>query len=211
MNILSQKTIKEVEDNLTTFLNMKKLCRLAISEGCVLLKNDNFVLPINNKKISIFGRCQIDTFYVGYGSGGDVKPPYKVSILEGLKNNGALINESLVEIYEEYSKNNVPKDGKWGHWPMSYNEVDVKEEIIIEASKNSDVALVVIGRAAGEDRENTIKEGSWYLTKTETRLLQNVRKHFKEMVVLINAGSIMDMSIINSINPNSIIFCPNVV
>ncbi len=207
MNILSQKTIKEVEDNLTTFLNMQKLCRMAISEGCVLLKNDNFVLPINNKKISIFGRCQIDTFYVGYGSGGDVKPPYKVSILEGLKNNGALINESLVEIYEEYSKNNVPKDGKWGHWPMSYSELDVKEEIIIEASKNSDVALVVIGRAAGEDRENTIKEGSWYLTKTETRLLQNIRKHFKEMVVLINAGSIMDMSIINSINPNSIIYC----
>ena len=38
--------------------------RQAAAEGCVLLKN-NGVLPLKNKKISVFGRCQHDYFFVG--------------------------------------------------------------------------------------------------------------------------------------------------
>ena len=67
---------------------MPKLARKSAAEGMVLLKNDG-VLPLKFKeKIAVFGRCQIDTFYVGYGSGGDVHPPYQISILDGLRESG---------------------------------------------------------------------------------------------------------------------------
>ena len=47
-----------------------ELARQAAGEGCVLLKNDG-VLPLQKaQKISVFGRCQVNTFLVGYGSGG---------------------------------------------------------------------------------------------------------------------------------------------
>ena len=67
---LAQETNVVAKEKIATAIKMKDLCRKAIAEGCVLLKNDG-ILPIGNKKISLFGRCQINTFYVGYGSGGD--------------------------------------------------------------------------------------------------------------------------------------------
>ena len=51
------------------------LIRQAGAEGCVLLKNDG-ALPLNrDKEVAVFGRCQLDWVYVGYGSGGDVNAP----------------------------------------------------------------------------------------------------------------------------------------
>ena len=85
VNRLSQGSVKEVEDGITSSAEMASLCRNAVAEGCVLLKNEG-VLPLADKKFALFGRCQVNTFYVGYGSGGDVKPPYRVSILDGLDN-----------------------------------------------------------------------------------------------------------------------------
>ena len=79
---LAQEMNKLVESNYETSDEMKSLCRKIISEGCVLLENDG-VLPLYDKKIALFGRCQVNTFYAGYGSGGDVKSPYNVSILDG--------------------------------------------------------------------------------------------------------------------------------
>ncbi|NLW11610.1 MAG: hypothetical protein GX028_06305, partial [Clostridiaceae bacterium] len=59
---------------------MAATCRQAAAEGLVLLKNDNNCLPLTeNENIAIFGRVQHDYMYVGYGSGGDVNPPYTVS------------------------------------------------------------------------------------------------------------------------------------
>lgn len=46
------------------------LARKAAEEGIVLLKNEDNILPLKaNSPVSIFGRCQINTFSGGYGSG----------------------------------------------------------------------------------------------------------------------------------------------
>ena len=82
---LAQESVERVESEYNTSENMKLLCKKLVSEGCVMLENDG-TLPVGNKKIALFGRCQINTFYAGYGSGGDVKSPYKISILDGLIN-----------------------------------------------------------------------------------------------------------------------------
>lgn len=171
----------------------------------MLLKNDG-TLPLGNQQFALFGRCQINTFYVGYGSGGDVKPPYKVSILEGLRAGGANLDIQVVETYEHWTKNHIPDEGYWGHWPMCYKEMPVKDEFIASAAKRNTTAVVVIGRAAGEDRENKIEKGSWFLTDTEDNLLALTRKYFKKVCVMINSGSIMDVTRIEKHKPDALMF-----
>lgn len=202
---LSQKSVFEVDDGITSCDEIRELCRKVTAEGCVLLKNDG-TLPLGNQQFALFGRCQINAFYVGYGSGGDVKPPYKVSILEGLRAGGANLDIQVVETYEHWTKNHIPDEGYWGHWPMCYKEMPVKDEFIASAAKRNTTAVVVIGRAAGEDRENKIEKGSWFLTDTEDNLLALTRKYFKKVCVMINSGSIMDVTRIEKHKPDALMF-----
>lgn len=205
INSFSQGSVKEINDGITSCEEIKTLCRAASAEGCVLLKN-NGVLPLMGKKFALFGRCQINTFYVGYGSGGDVKPPYRVSILEGLQKGGANLDSRVVNSYKLWTEKNVPDDGCWGRWPMYYEEMPVDENFVKSAAKENDIAVIIIGRSAGEDRENKIEKGSWYLTTEEEKLLGITRKHFKQVCVIINSGSIMDISGIQSFNSDALMF-----
>ena len=202
---VTQNSVEEVDDGIKTSEDFKKLCRKVAAESCVLLKNDN-ILPLKNEKISLFGRCQTNYFYVGYGSGGDVKAPYKVSLLEGLKNNNFNLNEELVEVYRNWIKKNPPFDGYWGGWPMCYDEMPLKEKDVIKYASNSEVAIYVIGRSSGEDRENKLEKGSLYLTSIEEKNISLISRHFKKVVVLINAGSVIDMSFVEKYNIGAVMY-----
>jgi len=172
-----------------------KVCRDAATEGIVLLEN-NGILPLEkNVKISVFGRVQHDYFYVGYGSGGDVKKPYAISLMEGLKaNHHFKVNEKLNEIYQTWCMANVPDDGEWGKWPTNYEEMPLNDTLVKEAATASDTAIVVIGRSAGEDRESLLEPGSYYLTASETQMLNLVTDNFERIVVIIDAGNTIDLS-----------------
>ncbi|WP_035012489.1 glycoside hydrolase family 3 C-terminal domain-containing protein, partial [Enterovibrio norvegicus] len=93
--------------------NLVSVSRQAASEGVVLLKNTDSVLPLKEKDVvSLFGRCQIDTYRSGTGSGGAVNVPYAISVLEGFRANSAItINEDLVAVYQEWIANNPFDDG----------------------------------------------------------------------------------------------------
>lgn len=177
------------------FGSMPSLIRQAAGEGIVLLKNDNHTLPYHqDTRLAVFGRCQLDYFYVGYGSGGDVNAPYLVNIVDGLKNVGANLNKGLLGFYESWCRRNPVLHGFWGHWPMCYDEAPVTAEIVKNAAMESDHALIVIGRAAGEDRENKLIKGSYYLTDTEIELLDLVTLWFDKVTVLLDCGNVIDMS-----------------
>ena len=176
---------------------MPEILRECAAEGIVLLKNENNTLPLApEQRVSVFGRCQNDWFYVGYGSGGDVHPPYTVNLMEGLRSAGVRLNEELAERYRVWGEKpeNTADHGWWGHWPYFHEEMPLTEETVREAAQNSDAALVVIGRAAGEDRENTLEAGSYYLTEREHAMLRQVTAHFDKVTVLLNAGNLMDLS-----------------
>ena len=176
------------------------LCRQIGAEGIVMLKNNGNVLPLDKSRtVSVFGRVQRDYFYVGYGSGGDVNAPYKISLMEGLRANANItVNENLAAVYEKWCTENPVDDGFWGHWPMCYDEMPLTAEIVSEAADESDTAIVVIGRAAGEDRENKLEKGSYYLTDEEHTMLDLVTEKFSKVILLLNCGSIMDMCAINA-------------
>ena len=196
---LSQESNVPVGERYVT-QGLPELIRQAGADGGVLLKNDG-VLPLkSNDKVAVFGRCQIDYFYVGYGSGGDVKPPYKVNFLQAMqeaeKQGKFSLNNNLAGKYAEWGarKENLPFDGWWGHWPMNYPEMPLDKTIVEESANQSNVAIIVIGRAAGEDRENTLEKGSYYLTDEERKMLDLVTDTFKKVVVIMDCGNLMDMA-----------------
>ena len=173
---------------------MPEIIREVASEGAVMLENR--VLPLKEgTRVSVFGRVQIDYFCTGYGSGGDVNYPYKVNLLEGLRNCPDLVvNETLAKVYEEWVAANPVDHGAWGTWPRFYPEMPLEASVAEQAAKESDVAVLVIGRSSGEDRENALEPGSYYLTEEETKLLDTVTANFENTILLFNVGGIMDFS-----------------
>lgn len=177
------------------FEPMPDIALKAAEESIVLLKNINNTLPVKaDEVISVFGRCQFDYFYVGYGSGGDVNAPYQVNLIKGLKESNANIYSPVLNLYEDWCEKNPVSHGFWGHWPMCFPEMELEERIVKSAANNSHSAIVVIGRAAGEDRENKPEQGSYYLTDTEIKMLDLVTAHFNKVTVIMNCGNIVDMA-----------------
>lgn len=172
------------------------LLRKLGSEGCVLLKNADKVLPFtDDDNVAVFGRVQNDFFFVGNGSGGDVCVPYKVNLIDAVEENKSFkINEDLKNIYKAWSgqKKNTVDPGFWAHWPRFYPEMPLKASVVESARKQSNKALVIIGRSAGEDSENILKKGSFYLTDKEIKMLDTVCDKFDKVALLLNVGSIMD-------------------
>lgn len=192
--LMQEENMATGNDNVTS--EMAYYARRCAAEGCVLLKNDG-TLPLQKENpVAVFGRCQLDWFYVGYGSGGDVHPPYRVNLMEGLVNAGVAFDKDLAKVYDDWcnSEDNKAYHGWWGHWPMSHPEMSLEQDLVSEVAKRCDTAVVVIGRAAGEDRENTLTPGSYYLTEQEIDMLDQVTTAFQHTVVLMNAGNIIDMS-----------------
>jgi len=198
INELGQELISNAEGERIITEGMPKLARKSAAEGMVLLKN-NGVLPLKPmEKIAVFGRCQVDTFYVGYGSGGDVHPPYQVSILDGLKESSKIkLNKTVYRAYESWCREpqNVAGPGtEWGNWPYFYPEMPLEEDFVSTAAAESETAIVIIGRAAGEDRENFLDRGSYYLTEEEERMISLVTEKFEKTVLVMNCGNIIDFS-----------------
>lgn len=173
---------------------MPELLRSAAAQGAVLLENR--VLPLQKgTRVSVFGRVQQDYFYTGYGSGGDVNFPYHVSLLEGLRCcDELLVNEELAAVYADWIRKNREKSGFWGSWPRFHPEMPVTGELVAQAKANSDQAVIVLGRACGEDRENVLEKGSYYLTDEERRMLSEVTAQFPDAVLLLNIGALIDLS-----------------
>ena len=151
-------------------LDMEKyadLARTASAEGCVLLKNDNSTLPLKKgDKVAVFGRMAFHYYKSGLGSGGLVNTRYVVGILDALRAcKDIALDEELIGIYEKWIKDHPYDEGEgWGLVPWSQEEMPVTEEMLQTAS-GDDVALVILGRTAGEDQDNTDKPGSYKLTR----------------------------------------------
>ena len=170
--------------------------RALASDGIVLLKNENNTLPITgDTTVAVFGRSAVDYFTVGYGSGGDVIAPYRKNLMEGLLERGVKVDGILASQYETWCNlpKNVPDEGYWGHWPMSYPEMSLKTADVAAAAQRCSLALVVIGRAAGEARENVLKPGSYYLTDREKAMLDLVTTCFGRVCVVMDCGNVIDM------------------
>ncbi len=181
----------------TTIKEFPVFSRKAATEGIVLLKNDNNVLPIKHSEtVSLFGRCQLDYYKSGTGSGGAVNVLYSINAVEGLRNRKTNINEDLVQRYSSFIEAN-PFDNGGGGWAMEpwfQKEMLLTDTIVEDAKSKSDKAIIFIGRTAGEDKDNQALEGGYYITKDEIDTIEKVSKYFDDIVIVLNVGNIIDMS-----------------
>ncbi|MFC4102718.1 glycoside hydrolase family 3 protein [Paenibacillus xanthanilyticus] len=175
--------------------------RKVAAEGAVLLKNEGQVLPIREgENVAVFGRCQINYYRSGTGSGGSVNVPYTTNLLGGLRaKTNITVNEGLAAVYEKWIEAN-PFDNGGGGWaaePWYQKEMPLTDELAASARVTSDKAIVVIGRTAGEDQDNAIEPGSYLLTDEEKAMLLRVTAHFEQTVVVLNVSNIIDTSWLN--------------
>lgn len=179
-----------------------------VSEGIVMLKNDNNALPLDtDKEVAVFGRIQFHYYKSGTGSGGMVNVTKVVNILDGLIDNGVKVNEKLLDTYRKWDKENPFDLGEgWGGEPWSQKEMPLDEGLVKETAKSCETAIVIIGRTAGEEQDNRLEAGSYLLSDDEIAMLTVVRKNFKKVVLLLNVGNIIDMTDINRIAPDAVLY-----
>lgn len=180
-----------------------------VAEGCVLLENRDQVLPLKKgTKVSVFGRIQTHYYKSGTGSGGMVNVSKVIGIVDALKESGQVeVNEDLLNTYLEWEESNPFDEGEgWGCEPWCQEEMHLSEQIVTEAAQKSDIAIVIIGRTAGEDQDASDTAGSYRLTKTEFDMLQKVRDHFEKMIVLLNVGGLIDMQFVDVYQPEAVMY-----
>ena len=196
-----------------------KVARDAVGEGIVLLKNDNNTLPLSmSTSIAVLGKTSYHLSAHGTGSGGVRSKKYVISVYEGLITGGFNVLEEAEKNYLEFiektkRENLVPpyfdnpkmrKDNgiKGNQAPPHFKERLVafsKEQALSKSSirefeSNSDVAIITLGRSAGENYEN----GLIPISQIELDLIKNVSEIYhaaeKKVIVILNVGGVWDTS-----------------
>ena len=178
-------------------------------EGSVLVKNDRSALPLaDGAKVAVFGRMQNNYYKSGTGSGGMVNVKHVVSILEGLQNEESItVDPDLLKIYEDWESENPVDPGLgWGKENWSQKEMPLTSDIVKTAASKNDAAVIVIGRTAGEDRDNTAQKGSFFLSDGEEEMIEKVCSEFAKTIVVLNVGNIIDMAFVEKYDPAAVIY-----
>lgn len=196
------------------------LARKAAAEGFVLLEN-NSVLPLKTNKVALYGAGARMTVKGGTGSGA-VRERYSVSIAEGLEQAGIEITTTdwldrfdayYAETYENY-RQDVEKRvegirdffqilqlaGKFEH-PVG---IPITEKDI--ENSDTETAIYVLARQAGEGADREDKPGDYRLEDIEIQNLKMVSENYKKMIVIVNAGGVVDLSFMDSIKVDALVY-----
>ncbi|MBP3938452.1 MAG: glycoside hydrolase family 3 C-terminal domain-containing protein [Clostridia bacterium] len=193
------------------------LSRRAAGEGMVLLKNEDYALPLaKGEKIALFGKATIE-YIKGGGGSGDVHCPYIRNIYDGFASKGVGIYMPLVDFYRDYVEResvNIPtQDQINATWDivnamefctkrddMTYDtfasmhvkEPAVPDELIKSASEWADTAIITLSRFSAEGVDRRPIPGDYYLSDIEKELIDKAGELFKKVVIVINSGAVID-------------------
>lgn len=173
-----------------------EITRQSATEGIVLLKNQDKTLPISNDvKIAVFGVSSYDFMAGGTGSG-DVNKAYTVDMMEGLRNAGFACEKEIEELYRSYvdyqSKYlRTLRDYQWYEGAPRPDEMVINKSYAKKWAGKTDVAILSLGRQAGEGDDRTVE--SFSLTDNERQTLDNLCEAYhlagKKVIVILNVGS----------------------
>lgn len=183
--------------------------REVVAEGIVLLRNEDGVLPLpKGSRLALFGRSQFNYYKSGIGSGGLVNTGYVIGIAEALeKSEDFELNGYVKSCYQEWMKDHPLSTGRgWAQEPWFQEEMPLSRELVEKAAEESDTAVIIVGRTAGEDKDNLEEPGSYLLTETEEQMLETVCGVFKRTVVLLNVGNIIDMKWVEKYSPSAVLY-----
>lgn len=135
-----------------------ELSRRAATEGMVLLKNEEAVLPFAyGKRVAVFGKGCAD-YVKGGGGSGDVTVAYTRSLLEGLQMKEQEGKIKLLPELGTFYIDNVQKQYEAGRAPGMTEEPEIPQELLAKAAAFTDTAVVSICRFSGEGWDRTIME-----------------------------------------------------
>ena len=187
--------------------------RRCATEGMVLLKNGPLpaspqrggktqpTLPFDGTKtVSVFGVTSYDFIAGGTGSG-DVNKAYTIDMMQGLTEAGLKVNTKLANLYQSYKAYQSsltaagPARGGWFWGKAVLPEMAVGRPIINVQAQESDLAIITLGRQAGEGSDRQ-EEGDFTLTEVERQLITDVCNAFhqarKPVVVVLNMGNVLE-------------------
>lgn len=181
-----------------------QIAREVAAESIVLLRNEDNTLPLKNvEKIALYGIGAIDFVAGGTGSG-NVNKAYVVNMKEGLENAGFKLDQSILDYYESYMAYDKAqkqlsaaggRGGFGGFGGSKYAEIEIPEAAIAKEAAANDVAVIVIGRNAGEGADRKFKD-DFELTTIERELISNVSIKFREagkkVIVILNVGGVIE-------------------
>lgn len=192
----------------------------AALESIVMLKNDG-ALPFKDNKVAAYGSGVSVTIKGGTGSG-EVNERKSISIFEGLQNKGfEVTNHKLNADYEKmYAQAQIDfvksqRKKVYTHLPQMmsiiFNPFQAPEFYDItdsEIAKNdTDNCIYVISRQAGEGGDRKAEKSDLFITDYERKTITKLAKTYKNFVLIINAGSQLDMAFIDEIEGiNAILF-----
>ena len=177
------------------------VARSAAAESMVLLRNEGALPLSGSEKVAMYGVSSIDFVAGGTGSG-NVNKAYVVNMKQGLENAGFKLDQDLVDYYESYIKYNSANNklnGGNSNRPLlgtsKLAEIPVGSAAIKSQAKSNDVAIITIGRNAGEGADRKMMD-DFELTAVERELIQNVSSAFhlegKKVVVVLNIGGVIE-------------------
>ena len=173
-----------------------EITRQSATEGIVLLKNQGHTLPISNDvKIAVFGVSSYDFMAGGTGSG-DVNKAYTVDMMEGLRGAGFACEKEIEELYRSYVDYQnkylrTLRDYQWYEGVPRPDEMVINKSYAKKWASKTDVAILTLGRQAGEGDDRTVE--SFSLTDNERQTLDNLCEAYhlagKKVIVILNVGS----------------------
>lgn len=201
----------------------RALARRAAAEGMVLLKNAG-ILPIKSKKVALYGVGGRMTSKGGTGSG-EVGERYSVNIEQGLKNNGFTVVHPLW--LDRFDKNFEDNKKLWqqsvekkikGYGPIRTMKMfDIIHEnpmpypsttpvLDDELTDETDTAIYVVTRQAGEGGDRKAEKNDYLLSDVETDSVKKLSKHYSKLILVINCGGVMDLSVLDETRVDAVIF-----
>jgi beta-glucosidase len=223
-NIMIQKSLgsksKEISLRETEHLD---LSRMVGNEGVVLLKNDD-VLPLKGKSVALFGNGVRKPIKCGTGSG-DVNVRGVDSVEKAFESMGINVEtKAYLDDFDNYFDNEYEKwlskskkaiDGVDDIIKIVHIVVDIPfrypTAIHIEdkhlKNLSTDTAIYIISRQAGEGNDRKVEEGDYLLTSTELDNLKVLNQRFKNVVLVLNTGSVIDMNFLDQYpNINAVLY-----
>ena len=173
------------------------VARKAAENAIVLLKNEDNTLPLKgNEKVALYGISSVDFVGIGTGSGW-VNTKHIANMQEALSEAGFTLDENLAEYYrlcydtqtatEKMEGRNIDKRHR--------QEPTVSLKAIERQAQDNDVAVIVLGRVAGEGADHVVPD-DFELTAIEREMLQNISMNYhkegKNVVVVLNIVGVVE-------------------
>ena len=160
-------------------------------EGIVLLKNEDNILPLQkNKRVLIVGEQQECPELSGGGSGCLVpnpEEPFNKEFERILTPVDQLLSKQRPDLYVNYVA------GYHGYKGCGLQYINLHSPVVIKRAKEYEVVVVFVGTNRFIELESIDRE-NLKLPKLHSDLLKEVLKYNKNVIVVIEAGGVIDVS-----------------